>query len=156
MMNAVSDSGPLHYLILIDCISILPEMFERVVISQAVFEELRHERTPHPVSDWIGSPPGWLEVASVETSPTPKGLGKGEWEAITLARSSSEDIILLMDDHGGRTCAEQVGLRVVGTLGLLIRASQSDLLDLRESIEQLLQTNFRAHPRLIRSLLKEI
>jgi predicted nucleic acid-binding protein len=129
-------------------------MFERVLIPEAVFEELRHDRTPRSVSDWMESPPEWLEVISVNPPPAPKGLGKGEWEAITIAQSLTEDIILLMDDSEGRAYAEQLGLRVVGTLGLLVRAAQLNLLDLREAIERLLQTNFRAHPRLIRSLLE--
>jgi predicted nucleic acid-binding protein len=154
-MIAVSDSGPLYYLVLIDRVSVLPELFERVLLPPAVFEELSHDRTPPSVYKWIGSPPDWLEVAALDSPPPPKGLGKGEWEAITLARSRTEDFILLMDDHGGRVYTEQHGLRVIGTLDLLVRASQLDLLDLRDSIERLLQTNFRAHPRLIRSLLGE-
>jgi predicted nucleic acid-binding protein len=154
-MIAVSDSGPLHYLVLIDRISALPEMFERVLVPEAVWEEHRHARAPRPVYDWVGSPPDWMKIVSVETSSPLKGLGKGEWDAITLAESWSEDLVLLMDDNDGRAYAEQLGLRVIGTLGVLVRASQLHLLDLRESVERLLQTNFRAHPRLIRSLLGE-
>ena len=154
-MIAVSDSGPIHYLVLIDCVTILADLFERVLIPQAVYDELRHDQTPQSVYAFISLPPDWLEVAPVESSIPVKGLGKGEWEAITLAESHQQNTVLLMDDSDGRSYAEERGLDVVGTLGLLVRASRLKKVNLREAVERLLQTNFRVHPRLIRSLLRD-
>ena len=42
-MIAVSDTGPLHYLVLIDAIDILPRRFRRVYIPTEVERELRKE-----------------------------------------------------------------------------------------------------------------
>lgn len=59
-MIVVSDSTPLHYLILIDEIRILGKLFGQVVIPQAVFDELQHENTPPDVKSWIADAPPWL------------------------------------------------------------------------------------------------
>ena len=154
-MIAVSDSGPIHYLVLIDRIDALPNLFDRVFVPEAVYDELRRDRTPRAVYRWIGDPPEWLEIVSIEVSAPEKRLGRGEWEAIHLADSRGDETKLLMDDYDGRVYAERRGLAVVGTLGILARAYEHNRSDLRESIERLLRTNFRADPRLIQSLLEE-
>ena len=43
---AVADAGPLHYLILIDCVEILARLFDRVLIPLAVRDELIHPGAP--------------------------------------------------------------------------------------------------------------
>ena len=154
-MIAVSDSGPLHYLRLIGCEFVLSDLFERVLLPEAVYAELHHEHTPQIVSDWISDPPDWLEIVPVEASEPPKRLGKGEWEAIRLALSLPQGVTLLTDDNNARGYAEQLGLHVVGTLGMLVHASSGNKLHLREVVERLLGTNFRANPRLIRTILGE-
>ena len=61
----VADAGPLHYLILIDCVEILAQLFDRVLIPCAVRDELIHPRAPKKVKDWILHPPSWLEIMTV-------------------------------------------------------------------------------------------
>ncbi|MBV9677784.1 MAG: DUF3368 domain-containing protein [Acidobacteriaceae bacterium] len=46
-------------------------------------------------------------------------------------------------------------LPFIGTLGILRRAAQLDLLDLPSTLAQLLETTFYVNPELIRSLLDE-
>jgi predicted nucleic acid-binding protein len=58
----VADTTPIHYLSLIGEVEILKELFGRVIIPQAVFDELHRNRTPQLVKDWIDSQPAWLEV----------------------------------------------------------------------------------------------
>ena len=42
MRPVVADTGPLHYLVLIDAIDILPKLFGRVLIPEIVAVELSH------------------------------------------------------------------------------------------------------------------
>ena len=44
-MIIVADETPIHYLILISEIEVLKELLGGVIIPQAVFEELRRDRT---------------------------------------------------------------------------------------------------------------
>jgi predicted nucleic acid-binding protein len=48
MTVVVSDTSPINYLVLIDAIFVLPELFTSVVIPKAVSEELQHDQTPEP------------------------------------------------------------------------------------------------------------
>jgi predicted nucleic acid-binding protein len=48
-MIAVSDTSPLNYLVFTDCIHILPAMIDRVVVPQAVFDELSSTAAPEEI-----------------------------------------------------------------------------------------------------------
>ena len=39
-MKVVADTSPLCYLVLIDCIDLLPNLYDKVIIPPAVFNEL--------------------------------------------------------------------------------------------------------------------
>ena len=58
----VSDTSPLHYLILCGLDAVLARLFERVVIPPTVFDELQHPNTPALVQEWIRSLPAWVAV----------------------------------------------------------------------------------------------
>ena len=60
-MIVIADSTPLNYLILIHQVDLLPQLFDRILIPPAVFEELQHQETPDVVRRWIASPPSWLQ-----------------------------------------------------------------------------------------------
>lgn len=59
-MIAVADASPLCYLVLIGKIDLLPELFLRVVVPQAVITELLHEDAPAAVRNWASNLPGWV------------------------------------------------------------------------------------------------
>lgn len=46
MRLVVGDTEPLNYLVLIGRIDILPKLFEKVLVPQAVCNELRHPAAP--------------------------------------------------------------------------------------------------------------
>ena len=61
-MIVISDTSPLCYLLLIDLIEVLPQLFGRVIIPQKVRDELLAPTAPQVVREWIAQPPDWLEV----------------------------------------------------------------------------------------------
>lgn len=68
MSVVVSDTSPLHYLILCGAETTLPRLFSHVVIPPMVFRELQQPNTPATVRQWAGSLPSWAVVQ------TPKAL----------------------------------------------------------------------------------
>jgi len=52
MRLIVADTSPLVYLVLIDHIDILPQLFETVLIPEAVHSELQNPLAPAPVQAW--------------------------------------------------------------------------------------------------------
>ena len=103
-MIVVADSGPLHYLILLDHSELLRRLYSRVVVPDAVASELSTAGAPPIVRDWIRQPPSWVSVVpvgleAVET--ITDDLDLGERSAIALAATLGAD--LLLDRRSRRT-----------------------------------------------------
>jgi predicted nucleic acid-binding protein len=140
----IADTSPINYLLLTGYINILPDLFEKVILPSAVWEELKHPKAPAAVRNWVANPPPWVEVRPVTDrhDSSLEALDEGEEAAILLALELHADL-LLMDDEEGVTAARGKGLEVTGTLGVLSRAAQRNLLDLAEAFERIKRTNFR-------------
>jgi predicted nucleic acid-binding protein len=85
-MIVVADTSPINYLILIEAIEILPELYQTVFVPEAVFDELQAAETPEKVRDWIKTPPVWFDVkkGAILLDSDLSELDKGEREAIAL------------------------------------------------------------------------
>jgi predicted nucleic acid-binding protein len=125
----VADTTPLNYLILIDQIEVLRELFGEVMIPEAVLIELRHPKAPPAVANWLLNLPPWLTVSKVA--------------------HLDPSIQLPMDERRGRSAAEARGLLAVGTLNLLDLADERGLLEGVTVLETLKQTTFRADAELL-------
>jgi predicted nucleic acid-binding protein len=154
-MIVISDTSPLGYLLLIDLVDLLPQLYGRVIIPQAVRDELSAPGAPDIVQIWISQPPEWLEIQTITNQPDMmlSQLDLGELEAIALAEQLGADAILL-DDREARQIATERGLEIIGLLGILGAAASRGLVDFSIAIERLQQTTFRASSRLIQSLLE--
>lgn len=152
----VADAGPLHYLILIGHIKVLPRMFGTIAVPATVAGELRHPGAPTMVRAWAAAPPAWLAVHSdpAKLSPPQPRLDPGEQAAIALAEALGAKL-LLVDERVGTAVARSRGLETTGTVGLLSRAAGARMLDLAEAIAALRATNFRYPAALFDALLDE-
>jgi len=148
----VSDTSPLHYLILCGAENILPRLFQQVVIPPMVFHELQQANTPPAVRQWVAALPDWVAVQSPKSLNLALNVDAGELEAICLAQEIHAAAIL-MDDRAGRSAAIHCGLAVVGTIGLLEQAAVRGLIELPLTLARLRQTNARLDPELIQAAL---
>jgi predicted nucleic acid-binding protein len=153
-MIVIADTTPLNYLVLIDQSNLLPRLYGRVLIPQAVYEEFQAEGAPASVRDWATHHPAWLEV---RPALLPLGIGldpldPGEREAIALAVELKADLLIL-DDRDARLEATRRNLMVIGTLRVLEDAAELGLIDLPHAIERLQQTTFRASAKLFQAML---
>jgi predicted nucleic acid-binding protein len=155
MRLVVADTGPLNYLVLIEQIGLLPALFEKVFVPQAVVEELRHDEAPAVVRRWIAEPPLWIEIVpsgNDRSDPALLHLDDGERAAIELAvRIGAE--LLLIDDRDGVAVARRMGFAVTGTVGILDLAARRRLIRLKDAVERLKVTSFRCHPAVLDALL---
>ena len=154
-MTVVSNTSPLNYLVLIELQQLLPALFSRVLVPEAVLRELRSPAAPAQIGAWLNTSPDWIESRVATDIPTElRQLGPGEREAIALAESVNRGLVLL-DERRARGIARQRGLAVTGTLGVLDLAAARGLVDLADACDRLARTNFRGSPRLLRSLLNK-
>jgi predicted nucleic acid-binding protein len=152
----VADTGPVHYLILIGHIGVLPQLFDAVCAPATVAAELRHPSAPDPVRGWAADPPLWFTVRPDPANPIPlpQRLDVGERAAIALAHALGAEL-LLIDDRAGVAAAREQGFRVTGTLGVLVEAARQGLLDLSVAFSALRATNFHHAPALLDALLAD-
>jgi predicted nucleic acid-binding protein len=117
-MIVVSDTTAITTLLKAGMEGLLPELFESVTIPQAVWDELLafHSQLPNFV---LLRAVGRADRHLPETAL----LGRGEAEALTLAKEINADL-LLTDDLKARGIAAGLNVKCTGLLGLLIRAKQ--------------------------------
>jgi predicted nucleic acid-binding protein len=154
-MIVIADTSPLHYFILLEHAEVLQELYGRVIIPQAVILELRAEKAPLAVKEWIRRPPDWLEVRQI-TIPADLELAKldaGEREAIALAEALGADALLL-DERAGRREAERRKIRVIGTVRILDDAADAGFVNLPESLQKLKEFGFYLDHKLVQFLLE--
>ncbi len=140
-MIAVSDTGPLLYLSLIDCTELLPWIFEQVLIPPAVGDELSDPSTPVEAAALIQNRSSWLRICDVPSiDPSLHRLGRGEQQAKHFA-------------------THVANITTSGTIGVLYEAAVDDLIpftaaDFDKAVERLLATNFRHTARLLEAVLE--
>src|SRR5258706_6000711 len=103
-MIVVADSGPLHYLILLEQADLLKHLYSEVVIPQAVAAELTRPAAPSEVREWVSTPPAWLRVMPItaeEMASISESLDIGERAALALAETMRADLVLI-DEAAGR------------------------------------------------------
>jgi predicted nucleic acid-binding protein len=157
-MIVVADASPLNYLIQIDCQSLLPRLYDHVLIPAAVIAELQDPNTPSNVQLWLSDLPDWVEVGRIAAvaDPALNTLGPGEREAIQLAQEQHAHL-LLIDERRGRAEAVRRGLATTGTLGVLLAGAERGFVDAISAYNRLMhETNFRATPALQRNFLQQI
>ena len=133
-MKAVSDTSVLIALDNIGRLGLLKTVFGEVLVPEAVARE------------YGGPLPSWVKVVKVKetglVSALMEILHRGEAEAIALAIQVKADLLLL-DDKKARRLAARLGLRVLGTIGILILARKRSLIDdLQGEITRLLEKSF--------------
>jgi predicted nucleic acid-binding protein len=154
--DVVTNTSPLLYLHQLRLIDLLPRLYERVVVPTAVAEELAEgARHGHDVPN-----PARLDWALIIAAPSPAllklapALGEGERAAIALASERGSDL-LLIDDGPARRHATLLGIKITGTLGVLLRAKANGHLPaVQPLLDQLAQLGFRASPETIAAVRK--
>jgi predicted nucleic acid-binding protein len=152
----VCDTTVLLYLGRIGQADLLSELFSSIYVPEPVMLELDMGRLLRP--DTI-DPRTLAWATSVSVSQTmiddlpPNRLGAGERAVIAYARTR-DGYVAGLDDLRARQLAESVGLKVVGTLGTLLRAKRAGLLStVQPLIDDAIAQGFRLNPELYRDAL---
>ena len=153
----VSNSSPLINMARIGRFELLRQMFGEIIIPVAVYEEVvgrgRNRDGSLDVRDasWIStaSPADSLAVSSLTSQ-----LDLGEASAIIVAQEHVADL-LLIDEIRGRRVAAKLGVKVLGTLGILARAKREGLIpNLADELTRLQSTGTWMSPALRREILE--
>jgi predicted nucleic acid-binding protein len=152
----IADTGPLIALAISGQLQLLHQLFEQILIPEAVFSELRINSSRPGARVLAASlDSGWLKT--VATAPPAKGLlhtlDQGEAEAITLA--ACKNLPLLIDEARGRIAARKEGIQIFGTGALLIQAKRQKLIpDVKSILDQMQNSGYRISSSLRQEILK--
>lgn len=129
-MKVVSNTSPLIALARIGNLQLLHQLYGEIFIPEAVWHEVIIGGSDRPGANEIKSA-SWVKTQAIANKPLVQALRQdldaGEAEAIVLALEVEADF-LLMDEHLGRETADLLGLRYIGTIGVLISAKRHQVI----------------------------
>ena len=141
MPNVVVNSTPIISLHCIDKLDLLSKMYHAVYIPYGVYEEVcvdgdvREETLVYYPNITV------KRIANEDARKYFKtALHKGEVETMILADELKADACII-DDRLAREYARHLGLKITGTLGVLIKAKERGLIDLITPYMDLLLQN---------------
>lgn len=147
MRVAVSNSGPLIHLSLVGLLDLLFKLYDVILIPQSVYNEIVVKGKEQGYSDTfileraiINEKIKVEKVKKENYNISSSKLHIGEINAIILALQLKIEIILI-DDEEARMFARKLGIKVIGTLGILIELFKHGLLVLNEAIQYLRKLN---------------
>lgn len=121
-MIVVADTSPVMNLACIGWLNILQQLYEVILIPEAVLRELSAVNIELP--QWINTrfvaDRSSVDALLLELDP-------GEAEAIVLAKELKSSI-LLIDERRGRQVAARFGLAYMGLLGVLVCAKRKGII----------------------------
>jgi uncharacterized protein len=154
----IADSSPLISLAIIEQLELLPQLYQRVLLPPAVWDEVTVQGIGLPGANAVRKVT-WLEIQTPEAAllkPLSILVDRGEAEAIALAQSIPESIVLL-DDAQARRVAERLNVPRIGTLGILRRAKKSRLvMAVKPYIEELRSQGIYIRQSLIDAVLQDL
>jgi len=143
---AISNSSPLIVLRAAQNLELLRDAFDEVWIPREVAAEIRDV-------------PEFVRVAEVSNRSLVYALlgemDLGEAAAVALAVEMPGTTAVL-DDHSGRRGAQRLGVRVVGTLGLVLGAKREGrIASAREMVDRVRAAGLFATDALVRRILEQ-
>jgi predicted nucleic acid-binding protein len=134
MRKIIVDTSCIIILSKIKELSLLKLLYGEVLITDIIAKEF-----DEPLPDWIIVCPIKIKenVFLFE-----KRIDKGEASAIMLALEIPNSIIII-DDFKGRALAKELGIKVTGTIGIIISAKNKKLIpSIKPILEKIKETNF--------------
>ena len=153
----VADTGPLIAFARLDLLALLPEILGTLLVPEVVLNECLYvPARPDAQAIQQAVEAGLLEIRVEQLTAAddwPFTLGAGEQAAIRLAQQLRCQV--LMDDKLARRAATSVGLRVVGTAGVLIKAKRLARIGAIAPLLRTLQASgYHLAPQLVAGILQ--
>jgi predicted nucleic acid-binding protein len=152
-MRAIVNATPLIALAAIGRLHLLQDLFDDVIVPQAVYHEVVVAGADKPDAGTWAAAAHWLSVMRADQEAVLDamllGLDAGEMEVLLLARQITPDWVLI-DERQARRVAFALGLPVKGTWGVLLAAVLAGLLPIDQALndlQRLLDQGIRISPR---------
>ena len=158
-MIVVSNTSPIISLAAVGNLNWLQNIYDRIIIPTAVYNEIANAGKTDVGAAVVQTLP-WIQTQQLTNDSLintfPKGLHRGESEAIALAVELQADL-LLIDEELGRKVARGLGINIIGVLGIAIVAKRRGLIpNVKLLMDDLIaQTGFRVSAKLYAEILRQ-
>jgi len=128
MPKIISNTTPIITLLTISKLELLKDIYGKIIIPKGVYEEIEQGKSKPYYCDL--SKISWIEIKSIRDRQPLKylhDLDKGEAEVIILANEINADLVII-DEKAGREFAEHFNLKLTGTIGVLLKAKETGLI----------------------------
>jgi predicted nucleic acid-binding protein len=137
----IADTSCLILLNKIDELNILKDNYNKVYITPEIANEFNLEI------------PEWIEIIEVRNRTLQlllqNSLDLGESTALSLAFEIPDSIVIL-DDLKARKVARNLGLKITGTIGVIVNAKlKGTIPSVKEILDKIIKTDFRINAKII-------
>lgn len=155
MLKVVSNTTPILSFMKLNRLDILEKIYKEIIIPEAVYQELEKGKSKYYIDI---SNEDWIKIFKVKNKnligQLEKDLDKGEGEAIALSLEISADL-LLIDEKLGRKVAKEKGIKISGTIGVLLKAKKKGIIkDVKPLIYELIEKGNYYKETFIKLVLK--
>ena len=126
-MILIGDSSALIALSTCNALELLVELFSRVFVPQAVYDEICGKNKRESMALEVFLKDRVVPVVLEDYLVCDFSLGQGELEAIALCKKLKADRVLI-DDKRARKLAKLNGINTIGSLGVLLTAKERGLI----------------------------
>ena len=151
----VVNASPLILLGKIGRVALLGELSDELIVPEVVTREVGAKPEGERIISEIASLPGARFESEIATSSeiAEWNLGRGESQVLALAGTYLRSRAVL-DDLEARRCAQSLGLPLIGTLGVVLRAKRQGVIErARPVIEHLRSVGLYASDSLVEQAL---
>jgi len=153
----IVNASPIIALAKANQLQLLREFCRELLLPQAVAREILAGPPSDPARQALEH--GWGEVVAPKNIPPELlewGLGPGETSVLAMALERRTAVSVL-DDAAARTCARAMGLEVIGTLGVILRAKTKGLISsAADQLKDLRSAGLHLDEEVARAALKGI
>ena len=152
----VANASPVIVLQKIGRIDLLTTLCDELVVPEGVAEEVLRGDEDDPSVRWMRDEGQRLIVRDAPLTPDVGAWDLGQGEAAVLSWAhQNPGYEVIVDDRAARNCAASLGIPVRGTLGVLLLAKKSGLLERVEPVVQkIVAAGLHVHPRLCDEVLR--
>lgn len=162
-MIVISDTTPIISLLKADQLGLLEKLYGNVLIPRAVYRELTDNPRYTKEAVLIKKLDFLItveveNVKSVNILRAVTGLDAGESEALIMYDEQKADL-LLMDEHKGRSVAKQLGVKHIGTAGILMLAYDKDLIQaekVKACLDTMLENGIRIDKKICNIIMNHV
>ena len=158
MRRVIVNSTPLIALCNAGLLKILKDVYGQITIPKAVFDEITAK--PDSACLQVKHNMDWIMIEEINDTTDRKmykaKLHAGEVDVMILAQNEPRADLVIIDDNAAKKTAKYLGLKVTGTIGVLLKAKKEGIItSVKDNIDAIRNNGFYISDTVIQMALNQ-